>query len=104
MENVIQSKYAGWLEELIREIVEREPEIIAAVFTGKDGLTYTHYYGDCMPTDKAVMAHWVNSDAMMDTVFANAGLIMDAAMEEEQCPDIDVEADEFNDEQMRYSS
>lgn len=103
MEHITQSKYANWLEELIRDIVDSEPEKIATVYTGKDGLTRTHYFGDCMPTDKAVMAYWLNSDAMMDTVFANAEFIMDAAMEEEQCHDIDIEEDEFNDEQMKSS-
>lgn len=81
MENITKSEYAVWLETLIKDIVEAKPDKIGVVFA-KDDLTYTYYYGDCCPADKALMSYWIHADATMDTVMANAKLITDVAASE----------------------
>lgn len=91
MENVLNTKYATWLEDLIQTIVENKPEKIGVVFTTPDNMTYTYYFGDCDPPDKALMAYWINSDATMDTVLANSKMIMDAE-------DYEDEYDEYHDD------
>lgn len=82
MNNITQSEYANWLEDLIKDIVEFKPEKIGVTFMCSNGDAHTYYYGECYPQDKATMAYLFNSDAMMDTVLMNASLIVDAADEE----------------------
>lgn len=77
--DVLNSRYAKWLEDLVGAIVEYQPEKIGCVFYGEDGTVYTKYFGDCYPSEKAVMAHWINVDATMETVMANARAIVDEA-------------------------
>lgn len=84
MNNITESKYAEWLEGMIEKIIESKPEKIGIVFIGEDDLVYTGYFGDCYPTDKAVMAHWFNTDAMMDTVLANSRMILETAEDDTQ--------------------
>lgn len=91
MKDVINSKYAEWLEELIRIILENEPDKIGVVFTTPEDLTFTYYYGECLPPDKALMSYWINSDATMDTIIANSKMIIESAEQEE---DEDYEEDD----------
>ena len=75
--------YAQFLEEFAQQLVEYQPEkvCICAILPGGEILTW--YFGDTGPQDKAVMAHNINCDAVMDTVVANAKTIVRAAEEQE---------------------
>lgn len=82
MENVTKSAYAEWLEELIQNIMEHQPEKISVCMLLPDGATLTSYFGGCYHMDKAVMGYTMNLDATMDVVSANAKDILES--EEEQ--------------------
>lgn len=72
-----EAPYAEWLEGLLRTIFERNPKSMALVATLEDDTTLTGYYmADAQ--DKAVFAHHIQSDAVLDTVLANADLIKEA--------------------------
>ena len=73
------SKYAGFLENLLQGIVQLQPDKIGICMITDDGTTMTGYFGDCCPTDKAVMAFNLQNDATMDTIMANAKMILEAA-------------------------
>ena len=81
--NVKDLPYAEFLEEAIRSLAEHKAEKIVICAALEDGNYLTGYYGDCGPVDKAVMAHHINSDAMMDVIYANAQSIIQAAEEGE---------------------
>jgi hypothetical protein len=83
LNDVTKSNYAEWLEELIQDIMEHQPEKIGVCMFLPDGGTLTSYFGGCYHTDKAVMAYTMNLDATMDVVSANAKDILDAAEEEQ---------------------
>lgn len=80
--DVFNSEYAEWLEELIKAVVEYKPSKIGCVFYGEGEEIYTKYFGECYPPDKALMAYWIHSDATMDTVLANAKIILEEANNE----------------------
>jgi hypothetical protein len=73
------SKYAEFLEEVLSGVVQLQPEKIGICMIAEDGTTMTGYFGDCCPTDKAVMAFNLQNDATMDTIMANAKMILEAA-------------------------
>lgn len=81
--DVTQTPYAGWLEELIRMLLEMKPEKIAVAAIATNGEVLTGYYGDCTHVDKATMGYHMNLDATMDVVAANAREIIRAAEEQE---------------------
>lgn len=83
MDNVTNSIYAEWLEELIQKIMEHQPEKIGICALLPDGCTLTSYFGGCYHTDKAVMAYTMQLDATMDVVSANAKEILEAAEEQD---------------------
>ena len=66
--------YAEWLEEAIKTIFEQNPDRIAICATLPDGDTLTAYY-NCCAEDKAIFSYHINSDAMLDVVLTNIGLI-----------------------------
>ena len=72
MEDVTQSAYAEWLEDLIRNIMELKPEKIGVCALIPDGSTLTQYFGECYHTDKAVMGYTMNQDAIMDAITGTA--------------------------------
>ena len=76
--DVRQSPYAKWLEGFCRQVVEMKPERIG-VCVLSESTVLTAYYGEMCPEDKAVMAYHIQSDAIMDTVMANAKRIVEAA-------------------------
>ena len=83
MDDVTKSGYAEFLEELIRNIMELQPEKIGVCALLPDGSTLTQYFGGCYHTDKAVMGYTMNQDAIMDVITANIKDIMEAAEEEQ---------------------
>lgn len=76
--------YAGFLENLIKTIVELKPEQIAVVAVTEDGTALTATYGDVQPYDLATIAFHLQADAMLDIIKANARDIIEAAEEEEE--------------------
>ena len=66
-----------WFEESLKAIFSREIESACIVAQDKDGYVLTGYY-DADAQQKAVFAHNINSDAMLDVVVNNIGVIRDA--------------------------
>lgn len=71
MEDITKQPYAAWLEESLKVILGVEPACICIAATLADGTTLTGYY-NADATDKAVFAHHINSDVVMDVIKANA--------------------------------
>lgn len=68
---------AEWLEEGLRKMFELKPSSVALVATLDSGETLTGYFrADAQ--QKAVFAHHINSDAMLDVVLNNINLVRDA--------------------------
>lgn len=83
--DVTQTPYAEFLEHFIESIMELKPTKVGVCLLGCVGDTsLTGYLGECCPEDKAVMAYHINSDAILDTVKANARDIIQAAEEQEE--------------------
>lgn len=83
MSDITKTPYASFLEDVIRLIMEQEPVKIAIVTLNPDGSMLTGYYGNCDQQDKALLAHQIYSDSIMDVVKNNARMILEAADEEE---------------------
>lgn len=83
MEDVTKTPYAGFLEMLIKNVVELKPEKIAVTGMMEDGTVFTAVYGDMSPYDLAAMGFHMQADAMFEIVKANAREIIEAAEEEE---------------------
>lgn len=81
--DVTESPYAEFLENFIQNVMELQPEKIGVSAILPDGSVMTGYYGDCCHQDKAIMGYHMTTDAMMDTIFANARQIVEAAQEDE---------------------
>ena len=81
--DVTKSPYAGWLEELISNLLEMKPDKIGIAAILPNGEVLTGYYGGCGHVDKVIMAHNIHLDSVMDVVKANARSILEAAEEED---------------------
>lgn len=57
---------------------------IAVVFFSDDGEAHTHYFGTCYPAEVGQMAWQLNADACLTLTQANAGLILEAAEQEDE--------------------
>ena len=68
---------AEWLEAGLRKMFELKPSSIALVASLETGETLTGYY-HADAQQKAMFAHHINSDAMLDVVLNNIGLVRDA--------------------------
>ena len=79
--DITKTPYAEFLENFIENIMELQPEKIGVSAILPDGSVLTGYYGDCGHQDKAMMGYHMTTDAMMDTVTANARQIIEAAEE-----------------------
>ena len=75
--------YAGFLEDFAQQLVQYQPEKVCVCALLPGGEVLTGYFGDVGCTDKAVMAHNINCDAVMDSIMANAKMIVQAAQEQE---------------------
>lgn len=81
MENITKTPYAGWLEMVLREIMERKPVKMGVVMLLEDGEAVSGYYGEVSPMDITMMANHMNLDAMWRIVCANADEILRIGME-----------------------
>ena len=77
-------KYGEFLETVIKDILETQPENIAVVFFSDDGEAHTHYFGTCYPAEVGQMAWQLNADACLTLTQENAGLILEAAEQEDE--------------------
>ena len=72
--NIEHTPHAAWLEEVVRIIFEKTPVSMAFVATLEGGDTLTGYF-NADAQDKAVFAHHIQSDIIMEIIENNAGLI-----------------------------
>lgn len=76
----------AWLEGCVKNLYERNKEsriVSAAIITqSEDRLVLTGYY-NADAQDKAIFAHNLNADAMLDIVVNNIDIVRDALEETE---------------------
>lgn len=83
MSEIEKEPYAAFLEESIKAIFEARPVSMAVVAICEDGNTLTGYY-NADAQDKAVFAHHIQSDVVMDIVTANINTVKEALEDEEE--------------------
>ena len=74
--DITAKPYAEYLEEALRFLAENEPRSFAFAVMLPDGAVAVSYY-EATPFDKALFAHTMQSDAMMDEIEANASWLRD---------------------------
>lgn len=84
IQDVRESDYAPFLEDLIKIVMEKKPHVIGVVFFDSEGNQYSNYYGNPCPSEKALMGYRFTADATFDEVMANARMIVEEAAEEEE--------------------
>lgn len=80
-----ETDFLQWLEDSLRPAMERRPVYMGVVICW-DEQTFTGYYHAGAP-EKAMMANHIQSDAVMDLIRMNAGLIKEILEgdEDDQC-------------------
>lgn len=68
--DIKETPYAQWLEEVLRDMVQLEPKQIALCVLVEGGASATSCY-NCNSTDKALMAHSIYADSILDVVHEN---------------------------------
>lgn len=66
-----KEEYAEFLEDAVKTLFNIKPVQIALVARTEQGNTLTAYY-HCDAEDKAIMAHHIQSDVVMDIIENNA--------------------------------
>lgn len=79
-DDITKLPYAPWLENAIRFLTEHDVLSACIVATVDEGDTMTSYW-NADAQDKAIFAHNIQSDIVLDIVQQNAGIIKEA-MEE----------------------
>lgn len=79
-EDITKLPYAPWLEDAIRTLTEHDVRSACIVATIDELDTMTAYW-NASTQDKAIFAHNIQSDIILDIVQQNAGIIKEA-MEE----------------------
>ena len=74
MNDITKQPYAKWHEVSIATIAGLDPCCICLAAKKADGTVFTGYY-NADATDKAVFAHNIQSDIVMDIIKANADTI-----------------------------
>lgn len=77
----------AWLEDCVKNLFERNKEsriVSAAIITMSDDRAVLTGYYNCDSTDKAIFAHNLNADAMLDVVCANADIVKQAIEEADE--------------------
>lgn len=93
MDDITKTPYAEWLESILRSMMELKPAKIGFCMLCDDG-AYTCYFGLEGPPDKAMMAHHIYTDSLVDIITANAKSIIEAAEEQENEDDENDKNDE----------
>lgn len=76
----------AWLEDCVKNLYERNKEsriTSAAIVTMSDDRAVLTGYYNCDAQDKAIFAHNINADAMLDVVVSNIDIVRDALNESE---------------------
>lgn len=74
MSGITEQEYAAWLEKALQALYKSKPLAIAIVAKTEAGNTLTGYY-NADARDKAVFAHHIQSDIVLDIIKANAAEI-----------------------------
>ena len=77
MPDFANKEMAAWLEGAVKWMVQSEPVSIALAAKMPNGETMTAYY-HADAERKAVLAHHIYSDVVMDVVTHNIGIIQNA--------------------------
>ena len=85
--DITKTAYAKFLEEFCENVMELQPDKIGVCAILPDGSVLTGYHGSCTHQDKAMMGYHFHTDAMMDTIKANAKEIVEAANSDEEGED-----------------
>ncbi len=72
MDDIKSSEYAEWMEELVKTVFKKKPKSMAFTALLTDGDVLTGYY-NATAQDKAVFAHNIQCDIIMDVIENNAG-------------------------------
>lgn len=77
----------AWLEDCVKNLYERNREsriVSAAIITMSDDRVVLTGYYNADAQDKAIFAHNLNADAMLDVVCANADVVKRAIEEADE--------------------
>ena len=77
MEDISRLPYLEWLEATLKVVVESKPSAIGIVTIEESGNVLTGFW-NADAQDKAIMAHNMNAEAMLDVVLNNIGMVRDA--------------------------
>jgi hypothetical protein len=83
MAKIPDKPFNAWLEAVIHDVYDLNPQTIAFASKLEDGSVYTAYYM-ANATDKTVLAHNIYTDAILDVITANADVIKAAIDELEE--------------------
>lgn len=72
MDDIINSEYSEWMEELVKTVFEKKPKAMAFTALLPEGDVLTGYY-NATAQDKAVFAHNIQCDIILDVIENNAG-------------------------------
>ena len=72
MDDIKNSEYAEWMEVLVKTVFEKKPKAMGFTALLADGDVLTGYY-NANAQDKAVFAHNIQCDIIMDVIEHNAG-------------------------------
>lgn len=82
MDEITLSKYADFLEMMIRVVIRDEPVAIAVNYISEDGAVGSGYY-ECTMSQKLTMAGMMFNDAVMDGIRDNPRILREALEGEE---------------------
>lgn len=82
MDDVTLSKYADFLEMMIRVVIRDEPVAIAVNYISEGGAVGSGYY-ECTMSQKLTMAGMMFNDAVMDGIRNNPRILREALEGEE---------------------
>ena len=71
MEDITKQKYSAWLEETLGTMIEIHPTSLCVAAMAPDRTVLTGYF-NADAQDKAVFAHNIQSDVVMDIIESNA--------------------------------
>ena len=81
--------WAGFVESFVKELLDLDPVSIGVCAILRDGKVLTGY-NDAGPTEMALMAHHIRSDAMFEEIEANASWlrqVLEAAEDSDESED-----------------